>query len=636
MREPVREGRQHDAEIIAALRVAIREHLNQGDGAAAFDAAVSLWDLSAGPASAGLLLRAAAADLRSQMPLSIFIARSFTVEPVVPILRAVGARYGLDLTVRIGEFNSYSQELLSAESAAYNQPFDVLILALQTQDIAPLLWSGEIATDQPALEAEVARVTSEIDALLTAFRSRSSATVILNLLDSPSIVRQGVLDQQIAYGQADAIADANRRLRSACRRVGGVYAFDYGEAIARRGRDRWHSSYHWLTSRLPISKEFLADLAQEWTRFLVPIAGNVAKAIVVDLDNTLWGGVVGEDGADGISLSQEYPGAVFVDVQRALKDLARRGILLAICSKNNEADALEVFERHPDMQLRLEDFVVRRINWKDKSTNLREIAFELNIGLDAIAFLDDNLVERRQVRSAVPDVIVLDYPERPDTWAARLLSDPRFERLSVTDEDRRRTSMYRARAVQAEAALAFESNDEFLHALRQTVRLQAMTKMTRARIAQLTQKTNQFNLTTRRYSEQDLTEFDERGLWIAGAHVTDRFGDHGLVAAVVAEATNQRLRLDTMLMSCRVIGRGVETAVLSGIIQYARSRAYTHIDGTFIHTRKNAPARDFYSAHGFALITEDDTQSNWTLDLSTTDASTPPWIALTFSEDTLR
>ncbi len=364
-------------------------------------------------------------------------------------------------------------------------------------------------------------------------------------------------------------------------------------------------------------------------RFLVPLSGRIAKALVVDLDNTLWGGIIGEDGMTGIQCGAEYPGAAYQALQRAMLDLAKRGILLAICSKNNPDDAMEALNQHAGMLLRPKHFACMRINWQDKSQNLREIAAELNIGLDALAFVDDNPAERERVRAAAPEVLVLDLPQDPLQYAAAVRDCPAFERLSLSAEDLQRTGMYAAQQERSQAEQSFQSKEDFYRFLEQEAEIAPVLPQTLARIAQLTQKTNQFNLTTRRYSEQQIQELDASPDWqVFSITVRDRFGDHGLVGVAITHDEAEVCEIDTFLLSCRVIGRTVETALLAYLAESAAARGYHTLQGWFLPTKKNVPARDFYSQHGFSAQSQDDKGTLWTLDLRQHPLRPPAWIKL--------
>jgi FkbH-like protein len=356
--------------------------------------------------------------------------------------------------------------------------------------------------------------------------------------------------------------------------------------------------------------------------------------LVTDLDNTLWGGVVGEDGIDGIQLGIEYPGAAFQAVQRVMLDLYRRGILLAVCSKNNLSDAMEALEKHPGMLLKPEHFAAMRINWKDKAENLREIAAELNIGIDSLAFLDDNPVERERIRTVFPEVTVIELPEDPMSFSRVLRETPVFERLTLSEEDRERGRYYAQQRQRVELERRVSSLEDFYRSLQQEIEIATVTPGTLTRIAQLTQKTNQFNLTTRRYSEQQLTEMAQSSAWkIYSIRVKDRFGDNGTVGVAITHDVEEVCEIDTFLMSCRVISRTVETALISFLIEQARTRGMIQIRGWFLPTKKNHMAADFYPLHGFQKVSEDNEKTFWSLALSESVTRCPEWIKLASPEE---
>jgi FkbH-like protein len=380
---------------------------------------------------------------------------------------------------------------------------------------------------------------------------------------------------------------------------------------------------------LPIAADHLLHMAHEWMRFLVPLTGRIAKCLAVDLDNTLWGGVIGEEGMTGIKVGPEYPGAAFQAVQRALLDLSKKGILLALCSKNNLEDAMEALDKHPGMLVRSQHFAALRINWTDKAQNLREIAQELNIGIDSLAFLDDNPFEREQVRAALPEVTVINLPQDPLEYAATVRDCPVFERLTLSAEDQQRTAMYAEQRQRAGAEQSFQSKEDFFRFLEQEAELNPVSDLNLARIAQLTQKTNQFNLTTRRYTEAQIAEMAKQPGWnIFSIRVCDRFGDHGLVGVAIAHDQGEQCEIDTFLLSCRVIGRTVETALLAHMAKSAAERGCKRLQGWFLPTRKNAPARDFYSQHGFELLAQSCDGSLWSLDLTEQEVAFPTWVKL--------
>jgi FkbH-like protein len=614
------------------LRQEIEELVEAGQPARAAGRLAVLWYREPGPALASFVVSAfeklrGGLDLR---PYRCAILRSFTVEPILLVLRASAFVSGIDLTVHVGQFNGYAHELLDESSALYATCPDAVILAVQTRDIAP-----ELGSERP--EAKVAeRVTENFDRWIEAFRARTHANLIIHSLEAPVVPSEGIYNGQLVDNQADAIHQVNRNLRRlACQRR-GVYVLDYDGLVARHGREHWRDERKWLTVRLPVAAANLAAMAREWMRYLAPLAGRVAKAVAVDLDNTLWGGVIGEDGIGGIQLGPEYPGAAYQALQRALLDLTRRGILLAVCSRNDPQDAMEVLARHPGMLLRPEHFAAMRINWNEKSGNLREIAAQLNIGLDSIAFLDDNPVERQQVRDEAPEVMVLELPDDPMAYARAVRDFPAFERLALAEEDRQRNGYYAAERKRAALKLGAATHEDFFRSLEQEAEVAPVDRFTLARVAQLTQKTNQFNLTMRRYTEHQVDELARRPGWqVLALRLRDRYADNGLVGVAITHDEAGVCRIDTFLLSCRVIGRTVETALLAYLAEAARERGARSLHGRFVPSKKNAPAKDFYRAHGFTLLSkpgpEGASEELWEAELAGPGAprlDCPEWVRL--------
>jgi FkbH-like protein len=615
----------------AELRKRADEALEAGDALAAETALRELWALAPGHASAAFVVPRFE-RLREALPLQgskVAILRSFTVEPVVPLLRATAFAHRLDLEVRLGEFNAYAQELLDPESKVYAFAPDAVLLAVQARDLVPRLWEDFADLDGDAVTAAVDDASALLRSLAGAFRG-AQGTLVLHTLEAPGVPSRGLLDSQAARSQAEAIRQINRTIAELAESERHVVVLDYDALVARRGRDRWFDRRKWLTTRMPIAAGEQVHLAYEWAGCLHALAGKVCKAIAVDLDNTLWGGVVGEDGVDGLQLDGEYPGAAFREVQRALLDLHQRGVLLAVCSKNNPAESLEALERHPGMLLRREHFSVLKINWQDKATNLLEIAAELNIGIDAVGFLDDNPVERELVRRQLPDVTIVDLPRDPLGFAEAIRRSPVFERVSLTDEDRARGRYYAEQGQRRRLEQSAGSVEDFLSSLEMRVEIAPVTPATLPRTAQLTQKTNQFNLTTLRYTEAEIEELRSSAASdVLTLKVVDRFGDNGLVGVAILHFDGEVCEIDSLLMSCRVIGRTIETAFLAAVVGEARKAGARRLSGRFVPTAKNAPAREFYSSHGFAGADVEDGSSVWDLDLDTQTVACPAWIELT-------
>ena len=609
--------------VTGEFRAGVDRAIAMGDASGAARMLASAWELEPGSALAGFVSSRydRIAGRLGLLPQRWAILRSFTVEPLVPLLKAGAYAGGVALETHVGEFNAYAQEILDPGSPLYRFQPDVVVLAVQTRDVAPGLWRGEGADDD---------VLSRFSDWIASFRKHSQAALIVHSLETPAVAGAGILDAQRDDNAAEAIHCINRGLRALAGEHRGVYILDYDALVARHGRDRWGDARKWLTVRLPVASVNLPHLASEWLRFLHPLAGKVAKCVAVDLDNTLWGGIIGEDGMNGIRLGADYPGAAFQELQRALLDLSRRGILLAVCSKNNPADAMEALSTHPGMILQPRDFAAMRINWNDKAQNLREIARELNIGMDAIAFLDDNPVERQQVREQAPEAIVLRLPEDPMEYAQAVRDCPWFERLTLSEEDRQRGDYYAAQRERVELEQNVTSREDFYRSLQQVAEIAPVNPQTLARVAQLTQKTNQFNLTTRRYSDQQIAEIAARPacrVWTL--RVKDKYADNGLVGVAILRTEAQVCEIDSFLMSCRVIGRTVETALLAHLAADARQQGATLLQGWFLPTKKNAPAQEFYREHGFEVADRTEEGVLWRLDLHEKEIRTPEWITQT-------
>lgn len=354
----------------------------------------------------------------------------------------------------------------------------------------------------------------------------------------------------------------------------------------------------------PFTNTFLTVVAESWYAYVRAMTGAAKKCIVADLDNTLWGGVVGEVGPLGISLGPDYPGSAYQAVQRALLNLYGRGVILALNSKNNPADVAEVFARNQHMILKEDHFAAVRINWQDKATNIMEIADELNIGLDSMVFLDDDPVNRGLVRKMLPQVFVPELPENPEEYVPLIHRFDLFNQFNLSHEDLQKSKMYadeRKRIYVREAATSIEDYIKDLG-------IQIIPEINKTdflpRIAQLTQKTNQFNLTTRRYTEKELENMIKAGDLICAAEVSDRFGSYGkTIMAIVKLKKGSVAELDTFLMSCRVMGRGVETAFLGYVAGVLAKKGVKRLAACFIPSPKNKPAENFLSSSGFKLVT---------------------------------
>ena len=556
----------------------------------------------------------------------IAILRSFTLEPAIPLLQCEAALGGRRVEAWIGEFNAYGQEILDRASDLYAHRPDTVILAVQTRDIAPALWARFAGLSDGQVRDEIDAAASTLIQLLVHLRANTSADIVVHGLERPLYPAEGLLGLRREVSQSAAIEAVNQRLRQWLASVQGAYFLDYDDLQARHGRARFVDEKKWVTAKLPLSIHALGWLAAEWWRHLAVLSLPQAKVLVLDLDNTLWGGVVGEDGMTGVKLSDEYPGVFYKNFQRTILDIAQRGVILAVASKNNQTDALQVIDEHPDMLIRSDRLSAMRINWLPKVDNLVALADELNLGLESFIFVDDSAAECEAVRRALPQVEVIELPADPSVYADLLRRLPRLERLSVSTEDAERGRYYadeRQRRASQEVA---ESLDDFLQSLQIEVDVAPIDAMSLGRAAQLAQKTNQLNMTTQRYSETQLGErLSEPGWAGYTLRASDRFGDNGIVGVAILHIRDGVCDIETLLMSCRVIGRQIESAFICVLSDIARQKGADELSGWFIPTAKNAPAAGIYAQAGLELRETRDSAERWSIDLKHTLAS-PPWV----------
>jgi FkbH-like protein len=612
------------------LRASIDRAIKQGELDTAWGQLYQMFHASPNSASAQFVLdRAARIDgMNAMLPCRLALLRSYTLEPLVPLLRAEALFHGINLDLQIGKFNTFAQDILDPGSELYKFDPQIVFLAVQARDLLPDIWNHYTDLTATQVVGIIERTTEYFDSLVKAFRSHSTGSLVLHNFELPAAPSAGILDAQTPDGQAEAIREINKAIRRMAPRYPGVYVLDYDALIARFGRLHWYDEGKWLTMRMPVAADCLIHLADEYLRFIRPIIGKVCKVLVVDLDNTLWGGIIGEDGPGGIKLGAEYPGAAYLALQRAILDVYNRGVILAICSKNNFNEALEVLERHPAMLLRPQHFAAMRINWNNKEDNLREIAIELNLGLDALAFLDDNPAERERIRSVLSQVYTIELPPDPMAYAGVLRACPVFERLVVSAEDRERARYYAENSKRRELKQSAASLEDFYRSLQMEAEIAEVDEERLPRLAQLTQKTNQFNLTTRRYNEQQLSVLARDPEWrIYSLGVRDRFGENGVVGLAMAHQNADVWEIDNFLLSCRVIGRTLETALLAHLAEKARKEGVRFLRGWYFPTKKNAPASNLYPSHSFKLVEERDGSSLWEFDLGQGSIDFPEWIS---------
>lgn len=428
------------------------------------------------------------------------------------------------------------------------------------------------------------------------------------------------------YSLQSAIANYNLALYDFERQHSSVKVIDIIEFTRKYAAAELFDWKFYFISQMGMNPKLSRDFAAWWEKKLSSVALKRKKCLVLDLDNTLWGGVLGEEGINGIKIGGDYPGKAFLYFQEALLELSRQGVILTVCSKNNEQDVLDAWEKNPFILLKKEQFAAYRINWTDKATNIKELADELNIGLDSFVFVDDNPTERELIKQLLPMVAVPDFPAQPyelPMFFKQLVEDY-FKVYSITDEDKKKTEQYKANAARAQAQHSFTDFSAFLESLDIQIGVEAADEFNIQRIAQMTQKTNQFNLTTQRYTDADVRGFVEAGWKIWCISVADKFGDNGITGCIMVTPAStgsaQVCEIDTFLLSCRILGKGIEIAFVKKVFSLLSEDGISVLKAKYIPTAKNAQVKEFWEKVGFTCIAEaEDGTKDYELNLADAD-----------------
>ena len=522
----------------------------------------------------------------------VAVVGSYTTTQFVDLLRLAAYRYGIHLETYEAGFDQYRQEILQSDSEMYRIDPDVVVLAVHDGAV-------ELPDRSSDPEAEVASETVRWTALWRHIAESSSARVVQhNFVVRPDPVH-GNLAKSLTNTRGSMIAATNSALAAAA--GGGVAVVDCDMLASRIGKDVWLDDRYWQIAKQAVSLGALPLLARHTAAVIAAQLGLSHKVLVLDLDNTLWGGTIGDDGIERLALGAgSAAGEAYAAFQRYCKSLSERGVLLAVCSKNDPEVAREPFRSHPDMALSEDDIAAFVANWEPKPDNLRQVAENLDLGLDSFVFVDDNPAEREIVRQLLPEVEVVELPSDPSGYIAAIADSLLFEMVAITDEDRQRTHHYRARSSTRGLLETASSIEEFHASLSMEAELFAFDETHLPRVVQLVNKTNQFNLTTRRHGEESLRAYmADPSTFTLALRLRDRLADHGLIAAVVAVPADDAFEIDTWVMSCRVIGRTVERTVLGWLIDTARDRGFRRIIGRYIPTPKNALVSGLFGDLGF-------------------------------------
>ncbi|MGC1133454.1 MAG: HAD-IIIC family phosphatase [Nitrososphaeraceae archaeon] len=549
------------------------------------------------------IAKARSIDGRSfQKKIKVAILSSFTINGLEEALRVKCAESDITCATYLCGYGQYNQDILDQSSKLYEFSPDITFMIIDTRSVLSTLFYTPYTIPANDRRTYIDKRVADFVNLVKTFKNRTGSKLVLTNCSIPTYSPYGICEVRTEYGLKEMVYDFNARLSDAFRSDPQVFLFDFNSFVAKYGEINVLDYRQFLVGDIKVSLSYIPHLAEELMGYVKANLGVNRKCIVLDLDNTLWGGIIGEDGFDRIDLSLKPPGMAFMEFQRVLLALYQRGVILAINSRNNEDEALRAIRDHPFMVLREEHFATMKINWSDKISNMKEIAQELNIGLDSIVYFDDDPINRELMSKAIPQIKTIDLPDDPSLYASTLMQINDFNTLVMTNEDRKRGEMYREEHKRTELKRSSSNLEDFLKQLEIRVTMKKANNFTIPRIAQLTLKTNQFNLTTRRYQEEDVETLAQDHTKLIGcAQTQDKFGDNGITGVYIVNKNhvNKEWFIDTFLLSCRVMGRGIEDAMMGYILSKAKEEGVIKVKAEFIPTKKNKPCEQLLPNFGF-------------------------------------
>jgi FkbH-like protein len=534
------------------------------------------------------------------MPTRIAILGGSTTTEVKSMLELFLLDQGILPTFYESGYNRYSEEILFENPNLMNFKPDVVFIHTTWRNVSQF---PELMEAEEEVERRAYREAARFESLWEKIHSALGALIIQNNFDLPRLRPLGNSEAVESFGRVNFLMRLNAEFAAYARKHSRFLINDILYLSAQVGLDAWHGHTYWYNFHMAVSPTATVAMAQNVAAIVKSLYGRSKKCLVLDLDNTLWGGVVGDDGVENLILGRDHPvGEAFLDFQQYVKDLQRRGVILAVCSKNDIENAKGGFS-HPDSILKLDDFSAFKANWNPKPANIREIAVELNIGLDSIVYVDDNPAERALVADQLPEVATPDVGSSVARFAQILESEYYFEMQKVVQDDLDRSAYYNSNAQRVAFQASLRSYGEFLASLGMSAEIAPFSPVYLERIAQLINKTNQFNLTARRYTSAEVEAIAQDPMFITlYGRLADRFGDNGLVSVLIGRAVDETLELDLWLMSCRVLGREMELAMFDALVERCQARGIRKIVGVYFPSKKNNMVADHYLKLGFTAV----------------------------------
>ena len=532
--------------------------------------------------------------------IKIAILGSFTLKGLDECMRVKCSLKNTQYKSYIGNYNQYNQEILEENSELYKFDPDLTFLVIDTRSILGKIFDNPYSVSDEERKHIVEEKFDELRNIISVFQKNTRKKLVVFNFQIPSFSPNGIIENKSEFGFHKMVNELNNLLEKLGKEKSSLFVFDFNQFVLKHGQNNVFNYKQFFLGDIHISFDFIPYLAEDLMTYVKSSLGLNKKCIVLDLDNTLWGGVVGEDGFNGIELGHTPNGRAFVEFQKRLLGLWQQGIILAINSKNNFDDAIKVIKEHPNMILREEHFANIQINWNDKAINLKKITDEINIGTSSMVFFDDDKLNQERIKQEFPEILTVELSNDPSEYVKILEELNDFDVLHRTEEDAKRGKMYAQERKRNEFKNEVSDLNKFLEQLDITVKIENSNEFLIPRISQLTLKTNQFNLTTRRYQEEEIRKIsDDNSFKVGCAQVSDKFGDNGITGVYIIKKNDDVWLLDTFLLSCRVMGRGVEDAVLSHILKDAKNNGVREFRAEFIPTEKNKPSENFLTDNGF-------------------------------------
>lgn len=527
--------------------------------------------------------------LDNKKHIKISVVRSFTDEMIEPVLVSELYKKGFYCEMLFGGFNQFFQDVINSESSVYKFNPDFVIVDVRPEDYYNILFENYYSQIDN-IDTHINKIISDFNTIIESINKNCSTCIIINNFTVPYFSPFGIFHFQSSNGIVNIIRKLNVSLADIAAKFENVIIADSDEVISNAGRKNIYDLKMWEVSKNPYTLNYYREIADCYCKIINAYYGNRIKCIVLDLDNTLWKGVVGEDGFNKIKINIEF--------QKQLLYLNQTGIILAVNSKNNLDDALNVINNHPDMILRADNFADMQINWNDKASNIRAIASNLNIGIESIAFIDDNLAECELITKTFPEINVINLPK---TFfdCKDIIKQIDFDFISLTNEDIEKSQKYKQRALVNKMKSEYSDITQFLSELEMKAVIYKASDFLIPRIAQLTQKTNQFNMSTKRYTENDIRNMVNAGAEIFSLKLVDKFGDNGITGVIIALPDNEGWFIDTFLLSCRIMNRNAEFSFMGFVLDYACKKGIKYIKAQYVPTKKNVPVKDLYNKMGF-------------------------------------